>query len=205
MRSSSNVVITGGTGFIGKHLITMCVRNSINFRVLTRTPNTKIPNSKHIIPDSCSDAELFEAIKGANIVVHLLGLAHDIQGKFGSEEYSRINVGMTKRFAEISALAGVDHFIFLSSAKAYGERTLHNKPLKESREPKPESDYGLSKLIAEQALIDVEKANPDMKVTIIRPPLVYGQGVKENFFRLVQLAKSSYPLPLGALHEARKS
>jgi nucleoside-diphosphate-sugar epimerase len=205
MRGRSNVLITGSTGFIGSHLISMCIKNSINFRVLTRRPNAQPSYAKYIILDSCSNTQLFDVIKGASIVVHLIGLAHELQGKISIEEYKRINVEMTRRLAEQSALAGVDHFIFLSSAKAFGERTFHDKPMKENSEPYPESDYGLSKLLAERALLEVERANPSMKVTIIRPPLVYGQGVKANFLRLVKLANSSFPLPLGALHDAKKS
>ena len=101
-----------------------------------------------------------------------------------------------------SARAGVRRFIFISSIKVNGEHSPRGFPFTADAAPAPEDAYGISKLEAEEALSAVA-TETGMEVVIIRPPLVYGPGVKGNFATLIELLEKGVPLPLGAIHNKR--
>jgi len=117
-------------------------------------------------------------------------------------EYRKVNVEGTLNLARQAVAAGVRRFVFLSSIKVNGEATAMGKPFQASDEPAPEDAYGVSKLEAEQGLMNLV-AETDMEVVIIRPTLVYGPGVKGNFASMVKLVDKGVPLPLGAIHNKR--
>ena len=116
--------------------------------------------------------------------------------------YIQANTEATLELAKRAAAAGVKRFIFISSIKVNGEKTSQGKPFLNSDAAAPEDDYGHSKLLAEQGLQELS-TQTGMTVVVIRPPLVYGPGVKGNFERLLSLANSSVPLPLGAVENQR--
>jgi len=115
--------------------------------------------------------------------------------------FREVNVEGTRQLAECAAAAGVQHFLFISSIKVNGEST-NGRPFSEEDVPKREDPYGMSKWEAEQLLRQIE-ASTDMSVTILRPPLLYGPGVKANFLRLITLVDKGIPLPLGSIENRR--
>ena len=118
------------------------------------------------------------------------------------EAYRVVNVEGTRNLAEQAAALGVKRLVYLSSIKVNGERTEVGSRFARVDEPLPEDPYGISKWEAEQALWDVS-ARTGLEVVVVRPPLVYGLGVKGNFRRLLRLVASGVPLPLGAVCNRR--
>jgi len=117
-------------------------------------------------------------------------------------EYRKVNVEGTLNLARHAVAAGVQRFIFISSIKVNGEATVNGSAFGADDKPAPEDAYGLSKLEAEQGLMDIA-AKTGMEVVIIRPPLIYGPGVKGNFASMIKLVEKGLPLPLGAIHNQR--
>jgi UDP-glucose 4-epimerase len=119
-------------------------------------------------------------------------------------EYRRVNVGGTTALARQAAAAGVRRFVYVSSIKVNGETTPDGQPFTETHSPAPTDPYGISKLEAEQAVFDVG-ASTGMEVVVVRPPIVYGAGVKANFLSMMKWLARGVPLPLGAIHQNRRS
>jgi len=117
-------------------------------------------------------------------------------------EYRKVNVEGTLNLARQAAKAGVSRFVYISSIKVNGEQTASGKPFTPDDEPAPEDSYGVSKLEAETGLHEIA-SETGMEVVIIRPPLVYGPGVKGNFASMIKLVDKGLPLPLGAIHNKR--
>ncbi len=156
-----------------------------------------------VVGDLADAPDLREALAGVAAVIHLAGRAHvmretaaDVDGAF-----RRANVEATHQLAAQAAAAGVRRFVFLSSVKVNGERT-GDRPFTEADAPAPEDAYGRSKQAAEQALHGIAAAT-GLEVAIIRPPLVYGPGVKANFLRLLRLVERGMPLPLASVRNRR--
>ncbi len=144
-----------------------------------------------------------DSLKNIDVVIHLAGRAHVMKEDLDEpyRAYADINIHATKHLAEQTALSGVKRFIYLSSIKVNGERTKE-LAFNETDIPRPEDDYGKTKWEAEKALNKIAK-DTGMEVVIIRPPLVYGQGVKANFKNLIKLVQLSIPLPFGAIDNKR--
>jgi nucleoside-diphosphate-sugar epimerase len=118
------------------------------------------------------------------------------------EEFRKVNTGATLQLAKQAAESGVKRFIFLSSIKVNGEMTSLGEPFKPDDNFVPVDPYGLSKYEAEQGLLALAKET-DMEVVIIRPPLVYGPGVRANFASMMFWMKKGVPLPFGVIHNKR--
>jgi nucleoside-diphosphate-sugar epimerase len=116
--------------------------------------------------------------------------------------FHAVNVDGTLNLARQAAAAGVKRFVFISSVKVNGDNTPLGRPFTEADAPKPQDAYGQSKHEAEQGLRQLS-ANTGMEVVVIRPPLVYGPGVKANFAALMRAVQRGWPLPLGAVHNQR--
>ena len=116
--------------------------------------------------------------------------------------YRAVNVDGSRRLAEQAAAAGVRRLVFLSSIGVLGVHTNGRGPFIVSDEPNPVENYAISKCEAEQVLWAVA-ANTGMEVVVLRPPLVYGPGVKGNFLRLLRWVARGVPLPLGAVQNQR--
>jgi len=116
--------------------------------------------------------------------------------------FRAVNVVGTLKLAKQAASEGVKRFIFISTIKVNGEATVLGEPFQADDLPAPEDAYGLSKLEAEQGL-KLLAAETGMEVVIIRPPLVYGRGVKGNFGSMIKLVEKEIPLPFGAIHNKR--
>ncbi len=143
------------------------------------------------------------ALVDVDTVVHLASRAHVMRevADDPEDEYRRVNVAGTERLAAMAADAGVRRFIYLSSVKVNGERTVA-APFTESDVPYPEDVYGRFKLETEDRLRRVAGFSK-LEVVIIRPPLVYGPGVKANFLRLMEWIWRGVPLPLKKVSNRR--
>lgn len=142
-------------------------------------------------------------LRGVTTVIHLAARTHVLHEKEPDplEAYRRINVAVTERLAKACVTAGVKRLVFLSSVKVNGESTL-DRPFCESDIPQPQDAYGKSKLEAETVLKEIGNGS-DLKTVIVRPPLVYGPGVKGNFLRLLDIARRGWPLPLASVQNLR--
>jgi len=137
-------------------------------------------------------------IEGIDVVVHLSALVHQMGGAEESA-YHKVNVTKTIALAKKAKASGVKQFVFMSSVKVYGEESA--TPYDEESNCHPKDPYGRSKLDAETALLAME--DETFKIAIIRTPVVYGEGVKANILKLVELTDSYRILPFGGIHNRR--
>jgi nucleoside-diphosphate-sugar epimerase len=144
------------------------------------------------------------ALCAVDVVVHLAARVHVMKDMSSDPlaAFRKVNVEGTLNLARQSAAAGVTRFVFLSSIKVNGECTKPGQAFTETDATAPQDAYGLSKHEAEQGLRQLA-ADTGMEVVIIRPPLVYGPGVKANFAALMHAVQHGWPLPLGAVHNQR--
>ena len=144
------------------------------------------------------------ALTGSHIVIHLAARVHVMNDTATNslEAYRRVNVQGTLNLARQAAAIGVRRFLFLSSIKVNGEATQPSHPFAADEAPAPLDDYGISKMEAEQGLREIA-VETGMEVVIIRPPLVYGPGVKANFASMMRWLRRGVPLPLGAIQNQR--
>jgi UDP-glucose 4-epimerase len=144
------------------------------------------------------------ALAGREVVVHTAARVHIMRETAHDPlaEFRRANVGGTLNLARQAAAAGVRRFVFLSSIKVNGEETAPGKPFDATDAPAPVDAYGRSKLEAEVELRDL-LGNAGVAWVIVRPPLVYGPGVKGNFLALMRWLRRGVPLPLGGVRNAR--
>lgn len=195
------VLVTGAAGFVGQSLLPTL--EGADYQVIGASRHGS-SNSRPAAPDLGPEADWRPLLDGVSAIVHLAGRAHVMRDEAPDPlaEYRRVNVDGTRRLAEQAAAAGVRRLVFVSSIKVSGEDTTGRAPYRADQSPAPEDFYGISKWEAEQALADVA-ARTGLEVVVVRPPLVYGPGVKGNFRRLVDLVRRGTPLPLGAVDNRR--
>jgi nucleoside-diphosphate-sugar epimerase len=157
-----------------------------------------------VVGDVNGNTDWAQALVRIDMVVHTAARVHVMndQARDPLAAFRQVNVQGTLRLAQQAAQAGVRRFVYISSIKALGEVTLPGRPFTEESSALPSDAYGVSKLEAEQVLRDVA-AQTGMEMVIVRPPLVYGPGVKANFAALMRAVQLGVPLPLGAVHNAR--
>jgi len=142
------------------------------------------------------------ALDGIDAVVHLAAKAHATRpAKLASQEFHATNALGTQRLMRSAVTAGVRRFIYLSSVKVNGEGRA-NSPYTPRDTPNPQDAYATSKWLGEKAVSEIEAGSPPERV-IVRSPLVYGPGVRANFLRLMRWVEAGWPLPLGAVNNAR--
>lgn len=153
-----------------------------------------------------SETDWAAALKNVEQVVHLAARVHVMNDKKPDPlaEFRRVNVEGTVALAHQAAATGVKRFVFLSSIKVNGEFTEQGQPFTADDVPAPEDSYGISKYEAEKLLRQIA-VETGMEVVIIRPPLVYGPGVKANFQSMMHWLARGLPLPLAAVTENRRS
>ncbi|MGN5594066.1 UDP-glucose 4-epimerase family protein [Stutzerimonas nitrititolerans] len=198
------IALTGATGFIGSAIVRE-LQQSDHFNVLGLCRNIPV-NAEPVLAavGDLAEANLSSVLQRTSVIIHAAARAHILKDKVPDPlaEYRRVNVEGTLNLARQAVAAGVTRFVFISSIKVNGEATFNGKAFHADDVPAPEDAYGLSKLEAEQGLMKLV-ADTGLEVVIIRPPLVYGPGVKGNFASMIKLVEKGLPLPLGAIHNKR--
>jgi nucleoside-diphosphate-sugar epimerase len=198
------ILVTGPDGFVGTEVCGALTKR--NHRVCgAQWEAGALPEGCEsvVVGDINGDTNWENALKDIDTVVHLAARVHVMNDTSDDplSAFREVNVEGTRHLAEKAAAAGVQHFVFISSIKVNGESTT-GKAFSEKDIPKPEDPYAVSKWEAEQVLRDIE-AKTDMSVTVLRPPLVYGPGVKANFKKMIQFVERGIPLPLGSIDNKR--
>lgn len=200
------VLVTGATGFVGRHLCQYLLDQGYQVTAIGRQSTWDLihPHLRYYsVPSIDASTDYANILEGIDVVVHLASRVHCMsdRGMKSLPAYQAVNVQGTQRLVECAVKCHVKRFIYLSSIKVNGEKTL-DTPFRADDQPRPSDAYGLSKLQAEQILQQTAKRT-GMEWVIIRTPLIYGPGVKGNFAKLMGLASSRFPLPLRSLKRLR--
>jgi nucleoside-diphosphate-sugar epimerase len=197
------VLVTGANGFVGRRLCELLARRGYAVRAALRPDATAPPGVTEIrrIADLGPGTEWAAAVAGVDAVIHLAAKAHVVDRPHDEGEYQRINGEGTRHLAQAAAAAGVRRFVYLSSIKVYGDHP-DAAAFRLEDPPRPTDVYGRSKLAGETHLNDVAAASA-LQAVIVRPPLVYGPGVRANFLRMLRWVDRELPLPLGAVRNSR--
>ncbi|MBC7466815.1 MAG: NAD-dependent epimerase/dehydratase family protein [Bdellovibrio sp.] len=191
-------LVTGANGFLGKHLCDYLDRHGIEHRDVVRSGHGK----QFSTGDLTKFSNWKDLFAGVQIIVHAAAKAHDMSKPQDLEKiYNSVNFEMTVKLAQQAKLHGAKKFIFISTIKVNGESTV-DRPFTADDTPQPLDPYGVSKYRAEQAILKLNEPGV-FEVTVIRPCLVYGAGVKANFKSLINIAKKGIPLPFGLVNNKR--
>ncbi len=206
MYNDINVLVTGATGFVGEHLCQHLLSQGYGVTAVGRKESFPIEHERLryvVIAHIDGDTDWKDCLQGVHVVIHLAARVHHMndKGLAALAQYQEVNVKGTKQLAKAAIANQVKRFIYISTIKVIGEKTIE-MPLRAEDQPRPTDAYSLSKLQAE-LILQEEAKRSGMEWVIIRPPLVYGPGVKGNFGRLIKLAKTKLPLPFGALKNRR--
>lgn len=202
------VLVTGANGFVGRHLIDMLHTNGWSVRGAVRSTEALGFLSDfvegHVVGSIDGETDWGAALDGVDVVVHLAARVHVLNDTVANplEAYREVNVHGTRRLLEASVAAGVRRFVFMSSVKAAGESTREGNPFTEADECRPEDEYGITKGEAERLVLAAGR-DGSIETVIIRPPMVYGPGVRANFLRLMRAVEVGIPLPLGSVRNGR--
>lgn len=202
--SNGRVLVTGSSGFVGHAVVDHLLESGRFDVVATARSDVADLSCRFIQSDLCKSQDFGEILSGVDFVIHCAAFAQPVQSADDHllGQYIRLNVDVPTELARQAATSGVKRFIFLSSVKVNGDSTQLGRFLSESVVPAPQDCYGRSKRDAEKELQKVAEAS-SLDVVVIRPPLIYGPGVKGNLLSLLKLAKSGLPLPLGAVKNLR--
>lgn len=205
LTAASRILVTGATGMVGHALVPVLLDAGCTVRASARhAPNTAwAQHSRCEFVSHDLDKDPAGLVQGMDAVVHLAARVHVMSDTATDPlaENRRLNTSATLTLARAAMAAGSRQFVFMSTIKVNGESTT-DRPFSENDTPRPQDAYALSKFEAEQGLAALG-AGGSMGVTILRPPLVYGIGVKGNFASLVQAIRKGLPLPLGAIRNRR--
>ncbi len=198
------VLVTGVSGFVGQALVRALKRLDASVVGVGRRLIISDTEAFFAIPDFTDQSAWQTPLEGCDLVIHLAARVHVMNDVAVNAltEFRKVNVEGTLALAEQAAKAGVKRFIYISSIKVNGEVTELNKPFTEHDRAHPEDAYAVSKHEAEQGLLLIAQQT-GMEVVIIRPPLIYGAGVKANFASMLRAVKRGIPMPLGAIHNKR--
>lgn len=198
-------LVTGANGFVGQALCQDMQHRRLPVVGAVRAAQAETATGAPCVHVGNIDGqtEWGEALEGIDAVVHLAARVHVMNDTAPDPAalFRQVNVEGTVRLAQACARHGVQRFVFVSSIKVNGEETLL-APYTELSDVHPEGDYARSKWEAEQALRQLERET-GLDVVILRIPLVYGPGVKGNFFSLLQAVDAGRILPFGSIRNQR--
>jgi len=197
------IAVTGANGFVGRAVCEALRAEQHTVRPIVRQADPREPESVAVGPIHGA-TDWTQALRDVDCVVHCAARVH-VMAETETDPlaaFRTVNVQGSQRLAEQAAEAGVKRFVFLSSLKVLGEQTEPGHPFQADAMPQPDDPYGISKWEGEQAVQQVGRV-ACMDVVVIRPPLVYGPGVKANFLRLLQAVSRGWPLPMGAINNKR--
>ncbi|AKH20837.1 UDP-glucose 4-epimerase family protein [Sedimenticola thiotaurini] len=201
------ILLTGATGFVGRGLLARLSSLSdielvaaVRDATVILSKNTRSITVAGLYPDT----DWQQSLDRVSVVIHAAARVHVMRDSAPDPlfEFRRINVEGTLNLARQAVDAGVQRFIFVSSIKVNGEGTTAGSPYFADTAPSPSDPYAISKLEAERGLLALAEES-GMEVVIIRPPLVYGPGVKANFLSMMRWLYRGVPLPLGAICNRR--
>ena len=194
-----NVLVTGGTGFVGRHLVSVLQENGFSVRVACRAAERELTVPSVSVGSIGSRTDWNTALEGVEAVVHLAARVHVMgEGAMDRNAFHEVNTAATIRLARAAVGAGIRRFVFLSTVKVNGEST-NERPFSVHDVPHPQGEYAVSKLDAEIGLSKVA----GLDRVIVRSPLVHGAGAKGNLERMCRLALAGVPVPFGGIHNRR--
>ena len=198
------ILITGQNGFIGKALFNFLQQQNYQVRGAVRNEQQADKDQDIVaIGDIGPTTDWKSALVDVEVIIHLANRAHVLNDRAVDPLaiFRKVNTAGTIQLAEQALKSDVKRFIFVSSIKVNGEKT-DKHPFRENDKPNPQDPYAISKLEAENTLRKIAQKS-SMEIVIIRPPLVYGQGVKGNFQRLSRLVELGIPLPFSSIKNKR--
>jgi nucleoside-diphosphate-sugar epimerase len=203
----NKILVTGASGFVGRALCSALLENGHNVRAAVRFANSMqyVDGLEVVVVGELGGQNDWSStLLDVDCVIHCAARAHVMHETEDDAlaAYRTVNVAGTQLLAEQSAAMDVRRLVFLSSIGVLGIHTNGREPFFVSDSPKPVEDYAISKWEAEQALWTVS-AQTGLEVVVVRPPLVYGPGVKGNLLHLLRWVAHGVPLPLGAVHNQR--
>lgn len=201
----NHVLVTGASGFVGRPLCDGIIKHGWQVKAALRTPDPLQKGVESVvIPRIDVQTNWSEALHGVDMVIHLAARVHVMKDTAADPlaEFLKVNLYGTSNLAQQAANAGVKRFVYVSSIKVNGEQTAETQRFTESDEPDPQDPYAISKSRAEQDLWRIAQET-GMEIVIVRPPLVYGPGVKGNFISLIAAIDRGVPLPLAGARNAR--
>lgn len=200
----SRILVTGATGFVGCSLIPALIEAGHEVLCAVTRQVDWLQAKQTVINKIEEQSDWSGVLEGIDVVIHLAARVHIMNDKAASpgDEFYKVNSLATRNLAEQAAKHGVKRFIFLSSIKVNGEFTLDNQPFTEESMVQTDDPYGKSKLQAERYLRSISH-EIGMEYVILRPPLIFGPGVKANFLKMLQLIDKGWPLPFSKINNKR--
>jgi len=194
------ILVTGAGGFVGTAVVSELARRAIPYRAVTRARRDGDFDIGNIDPRT----DWTGALDGIHTIIHLATRANILNESAADPiaHFRAANVDSTLNLARQAIKAGVKRFVFISSIKVNGEATQRDRPFTAEDVPNPQNHYARFKLEAEQGLVALSRES-DFEVTMIRPPLVYGPGVKANFATMMDWVNRGIPMPLGSIYNKR--
>jgi UDP-glucose 4-epimerase len=189
------VLLTGASGFIGRHLAPVLRDQGWIVRRVVRRP--PLGSDDVLIPSIDGQTNWDAALRDVDAVVHLAGRVHHPESDGEHSLYHSLNRDGTVRLAECTAEAGIAHFLYMSTILVNG-----HGPFREDDVPAPKGLYPISKAEAERGLAAIAETT-NLKITVIRPPLVYGPSALGNFRRLLDAIQAGLPLPFAGIRNRR--
>lgn len=202
--ASGRVLVTGGSGFLGRNLLERMYLCGIPARASVRRPVESGGRWETVLVGHCDGStDWSAALQGIDAVVHCAARVHVLREASASPaaEFRRTNLDGTRNLAEQAARAGVRRFVFVSTIGVNGSATTDHA-FRADDEPDPNGDYARSKYEAERALLALSRES-SLEVAIVRPPLIYGHNAPGNFEQLARWVRRSVPLPLASVSNRR--
>lgn len=198
-----NILITGAGGFIGRELVNVLKKTNHHLFLCVKKETKKYvsKNVKIIFEGDLLSTNLYQLTKKIDIIIHCAGLAHNLSNK-DHTSYLESNTTLTYNLATAGKKNNIKKFIFLSTAGIHADNPARGKKITEHLHISTKTPYTKSKLQAENLLLNTFK-NSNIDLFNLRPPAVYGRGVKGNLKILNTFIKNKLPLPLGSFNNKR--
>ena len=193
-------LVTGASGFVGSILMKQLAQQGMPTIGVSRTPTDGV----FTVPTYGSEMDWSPLLVGVKTVIHVAARVHVMRDRSLDplSDFRKANVDATLHLARAAVRAGVKRFVFISTIKVNGEATEPGRPFRAEDRPNPQGPYAISKFEAECALLEIGRST-GIEIVIIRPPMIYGPGVKGNLASLARWGKFRLPSPLGSVRNAR--